>query len=100
MGLEDCFEGIICFETLNPPLEPADFIDALDDNQVLAGDQDPNSADRTDASSVSSKSPVLCKPSLESFEAAIRIANVDPEKTVETQSFLNLNTIFSSAPLI
>ncbi|XWS46359.1 hypothetical protein CRYUN_Cryun14cG0058500 [Craigia yunnanensis] len=83
LGLEDCFEGIICFETLNPPLEPADYMDALDDNQVLAGgDKEPNTADRTDASSVSSKSPILCKPSLESFEAAIQIANVDPKKTI------------------
>ncbi|XVE73564.1 hypothetical protein DITRI_Ditri11bG0128900 [Diplodiscus trichospermus] len=78
LGLEDCFEGVICFETLNP-LDPADFMDALDNNQVLAGgDQEPNTADI----SVNSKSPVLCKPSLEAFEAAIRIANVDPKKTI------------------
>ncbi|XVF80371.1 hypothetical protein PTKIN_Ptkin15bG0064400 [Pterospermum kingtungense] len=78
LGLEDCFEGIICFETLNPPLEPADFMDALDDIQVVAGDnKQPNKADTTDA-----KSPILCKPSLESFEAAIQIANVDPKKTI------------------
>ncbi|XP_022757689.1 uncharacterized protein C24B11.05-like isoform X2 [Durio zibethinus] len=83
LGLEDCFEGIICFETLNPPLKPADFMDALDDNQVLAGgDEKPNTVDRTDASSVSSKSPILCKPSLEAFEAAIGIANVNPKKTI------------------
>ncbi|XVF22223.1 hypothetical protein REPUB_Repub12eG0155000 [Reevesia pubescens] len=83
LGLEDCFEGIICFETLNPPLEPADFMDAFDNNQVLAGgDQVPNTAEITDASSVSSKSPILCKPSPEAFEAAIRIANVDPKKTI------------------
>ncbi|KAK8693729.1 hypothetical protein V6N13_071299 [Hibiscus sabdariffa] len=61
LGLEDCFEGIICFETLNPPLEPAD---------------------RTDASSVCSKLPILCKPSLEAFKAAIRIADVDTTKTI------------------
>lgn len=59
--LEDCFEGIICFETLNPPLEPVD---------------------TTDSITVSSKSPILCKPSLESFQAAIQIANVDPKKTI------------------
>ncbi|XP_034207267.1 uncharacterized protein C24B11.05 isoform X2 [Prunus dulcis] len=55
LGLEDCFEGIICFETLNPHhhLEPVD-----------------------------SNSPILCKPSVEAIEAAIRIANVDPEKTI------------------
>ncbi|XP_022757693.1 uncharacterized protein C24B11.05-like isoform X4 [Durio zibethinus] len=55
LGLEDCFEG---------------------------GDEKPNTVDRTDASSVSSKSPILCKPSLEAFEAAIGIANVNPKKTI------------------
>lgn len=60
-------------------------MDALDDNQVLVGgDKERNTAERTEASSVSLKSPVLCKPSFEAFEAAIRIANVDPKKTVET----------------
>ncbi|KAE8681675.1 Peptidyl-prolyl cis-trans isomerase [Hibiscus syriacus] len=61
LGLEDCFEGIICFETLNPPLEPADI---------------------TDVGSVCSKPPILCKPSPEAFKAAIRITNVDPKKTI------------------
>lgn len=49
LGLEDCFEGIICFETLNP---------------------------------INSYQRILCKPSVEAFEAAIRIANVDPKKTI------------------
>ncbi|KAK8630863.1 hypothetical protein V6N13_079634 [Hibiscus sabdariffa] len=57
LALEDCFEGIICFETLNPPLQPSDFMDA-------------------------DKSPILCKPSPEAFDAAIRLANVDPKKTI------------------
>ncbi|XP_023638340.1 uncharacterized protein C24B11.05 [Capsella rubella] len=52
LGLEDCFEGIICFETLNP-------------------------------SSDSKTQQILCKPSVEAFEAAIRIADVvDPRKTI------------------
>ncbi|KAL9295812.1 putative pyridoxal phosphatase [Arabidopsis thaliana] len=51
LGLEDCFEGIICFETLNP--------------------------------SSDSNTQILCKPSVEAFEAAIRIADiVDPRKTI------------------
>ena len=37
LGLEDCFEGIICFETLNPPLEQDENKDASDDNTVFAG---------------------------------------------------------------
>ncbi|XP_051146020.1 uncharacterized protein C24B11.05 [Andrographis paniculata] len=58
LGLEDCFHGIICFETLNPPSE-------------LVENEDP-----------SFKNRVLCKPLLEAFEAAIRIADVDPNKTM------------------
>lgn len=50
LGLGDCFEGIICFETLNPSLE---------DNATI-----------------------LCKPSLKAMEAAIQIANLDPNKTI------------------
>ncbi|XP_010544916.1 PREDICTED: uncharacterized protein C24B11.05 [Tarenaya hassleriana] len=50
LGLEDCFEGVICFETLNPPIE--------------------------------SEAPILCKPDVKAFEAAIRLAGVDPKKTM------------------
>lgn len=52
LGLEDFFEGIICFETLNYP------------NDHLYN------------------SRILCKPSIESFEAAINMANLDPKRTV------------------
>nr|TKS14322.1 uncharacterized protein D5086_0000043960 [Populus alba] len=71
MGLEDCFEGVICYETLNPPLETENNMDALDNDAVIAGDN-----------GISSKSRILCKPSLEAIEAAIQIANVDPKKTI------------------
>ncbi|XP_062189301.1 uncharacterized protein C24B11.05-like [Phragmites australis] len=54
LGLEDCFEGIICFETLNPPTKQ----DVHDQNRIL------------------------CKPSLESMEAVIEIAKLDPSRTV------------------
>lgn len=52
LGLEDCFEGIICFETLNPPNEKKD------------------------------GRGFLCKPSLESMEAVIDIAKLDAKRTV------------------
>ncbi|VAH27629.1 unnamed protein product [Triticum turgidum subsp. durum] len=58
MGLEGCFEGIICFETLNQK-NPGD---------TSAGD--------------GSGKRVLCKPSLESMEAVVEIAKLDPKKTV------------------
>ncbi|GLU07139.1 hypothetical protein SLE2022_241070 [Rubroshorea leprosula] len=83
LGLEDCFEGIICFETLNPALEQADYMDAIDDNANLAGAEgELDMTGSTDANSVSSRSRILCKPAVEAIEAAIRIANVDPKKTL------------------
>ncbi|KAG8663656.1 uncharacterized protein C24B11.05 [Manihot esculenta] len=79
LGLEDCFEGVICYETLNPPVETANFKDTSDNDAVLAGGEaklnDLNDADRI-------RPLILCKPSLEAFEAAIRIANVDPKRTI------------------
>ncbi|KAG6648148.1 uncharacterized protein C24B11.05-like isoform X3 [Carya illinoinensis] len=81
LGLEDCFEGIICFETLNPPLEPVsncmDMPDG-DDAEITAGAK----ANVPDCANLSSYSRVLCKPSVEAIEAAIQIANIDPKKTI------------------
>ncbi|XP_057765881.1 uncharacterized protein C24B11.05 isoform X2 [Salvia miltiorrhiza] len=66
MGLEDCFHGVICFETLNPPLKS---MDGTVEAQMSNGN-------------LSRKTQILCKPSVEAMEAAIRIANVDPNKTI------------------
>ncbi|KAK2993072.1 hypothetical protein RJ640_025727 [Escallonia rubra] len=76
LGLEDCFEGVICFETLNSsPDEPVDYMDGMmDENAVTAIAQ-------TQGASIS-KRQILCKPSLEAIKAAIVIARVDPSKTV------------------
>ncbi|XP_056163039.1 suppressor of disruption of TFIIS isoform X1 [Syzygium oleosum] len=79
LGLEDCFEGIICFETLNPALEP--IMDQLDGDSVQAeGDIEVDS--QIGSNIVSSKTRILCKPSVEAIEAAIKIADVDPSKTI------------------
>ncbi|KAJ6320071.1 hypothetical protein OIU78_015460 [Salix suchowensis] len=92
IGLEDCFEGIICFETLNPPLETAKNMDGLDNDAVIpGGEAEPCEFNGTaatgrkkilDNGTSSSKSRILCKPSLEAIEAAIKIANMDPKKTI------------------
>lgn len=86
--MEDCFEGVICFETLNPPshLQPVDFITAPDDDDIEHAPE----ATATDCigSNLSPKSPILCKPSVEAIEAAIRIANVDPQKTVRNIEYI------------
>ncbi|CAL5085817.1 unnamed protein product [Urochloa decumbens] len=63
LGLEGCFDAVICFETLNPPTEQDD----------------------TDSGSDGSAPPkrgILCKPSLESMEAVIEIAKLDAKRTV------------------
>ncbi|XP_009600978.1 uncharacterized protein C24B11.05 isoform X1 [Nicotiana tomentosiformis] len=72
MGLADCFEGIICFETLNPPQEDTDH---------NYEDEVPMTTPEKSQGEVV-KPRILCKPSLEAMEAAIRIANVDPMKTI------------------
>ncbi|XP_059625506.1 uncharacterized protein C24B11.05 isoform X2 [Cornus florida] len=98
LGLEDCFEGVICFETLNPATttlpEPVDYISmngtsSIGNAAVIPKGLEMNQADSiTDTDQISyidrfsSKSPILCKPSVQAIQAAIKIANVDPNKTV------------------
>jgi len=82
LGLQDCFEGVICFETLNPPaMASIDLCKSQEDAMVLFGEP---SSDLDDlyGSDGRPKSPILCKPTIESMEAAIQIANVDPNKTI------------------
>lgn len=55
LGIEDCFEQIICFETLNPNLSMATRPDEI---------------------------PVVLKPSLEAMEIAISAANINPHRTL------------------
>lgn len=100
LSLEDCFEGVICFETLNPPpLKPGhdDYNtqggvvkkqEGIDEKQVLAEGELEGTAtdDTTNSNRISSKSPILCKPSVEAIEAAIRIAKADPKKTVNDKA--------------
>ena len=53
MGIKDCFEEVICFETLN----------SLTNN-------------------FNNSKPIVCKPSMEAFKRAIEIAKVDADKIV------------------
>ncbi|KHN31046.1 Hypothetical protein glysoja_020344 [Glycine soja] len=55
LGLEDCFEGIICFETLNPPKQ-INCMDVPNDNHVLT--------DLTENGCFNSHPQILCKPSV------------------------------------
>ncbi|KAL3530774.1 hypothetical protein ACH5RR_010096 [Cinchona calisaya] len=73
LGLEGCFEGVICFETLNPTYNSSS---ANDDNV-----------------SELPKTPVICKPFEEAFAKAFKIADIEPEKTLFfDDSIRNLKT--------
>lgn len=76
LGLDDCFEGIICFETLNPATEK----DAHGHKNADGGSRAGSDADAADATPL--RSGILCKPSLESMEAVIEIAKLDAKRTV------------------
>ncbi|PAN15047.1 hypothetical protein PAHAL_2G459800 [Panicum hallii] len=76
LGLEDCFEGIICFETLNPPTEQ----DA--NEQKNADEADTDAASEAGSPDPPRRGTILCKPSLESMEAVIEIAKLDAKRTV------------------
>jgi len=67
LGLQDCFEGIICFETLNPPSEVT---------------ESNNEGDVSTDNSTIPKTPIICKPSKEAMDQAIRLANADPQRTI------------------
>ena len=78
LGLQGRFDGVICFETLNP-------CNGLSESQNCMVFKDETSAylvDLNESDGFRPKSPILCKPSIEAMEAAIRIANIDPKKTV------------------
>ncbi|OAY55786.1 uncharacterized protein LOC110610844 [Manihot esculenta] len=55
LGLEDCFDQIICFETMNPNLSKSMRPDEF---------------------------PVLLKPSMDAMKIALQAANVDPRRTL------------------
>jgi len=67
LGLADCFDGIICFETLNPPSKST---------------ETNNEWDTPTINSTTMKTPIICKPSKEAVEQALRLANADPQRTI------------------
>ncbi|KAH9701325.1 Catalytic/ hydrolase [Citrus sinensis] len=105
LGLEDCFERIISFETLN----------STDKGTVLV-DQDASESERPtelfdiddycsrpNADLELPRTPVVCKPFEEAFEQVFKIANINPRKTIffddsirnlETGKRLGLHTVW------
>ncbi|KAL8526925.1 hypothetical protein ACS0TY_015973 [Phlomoides rotata] len=96
LGLEECFEGIICFDTLNPT-HKSTASDDEDDAEFL-GKKIPQSCcangstvifdiighfSQPDATSSGlPKTPIVCKPSESAIERALKIGNIDPYRTL------------------
>ncbi|XP_065017868.1 uncharacterized protein C24B11.05-like [Musa acuminata AAA Group] len=76
LGMEDCFQGIICFETLNPPSSSSEQESTADIFDIV----DHFSDHRTGAELP--EIPILCKPSANAMERALRIAHIDPQRTI------------------
>ncbi|KAI3447702.1 hypothetical protein Pfo_004367 [Paulownia fortunei] len=95
LGLEDCFEGRICFETLNPTHKSA-ASDDEDDIEFLGSTQPSNATNGSPeifdiighfshpnaGSSGLPKTPIVCKPSESAIERALKIANIEPHRTL------------------
>lgn len=100
LGLEDCFEGIICFETLNPIHKNV----VSDDEDDVAFIGSPKNSAPAAARSNSGifdiighfsnpnpmsqlpKTPIVCKPSDHAIERALEIAGLSPQRTVRLPS--------------
>ncbi|KAK4745965.1 hypothetical protein SAY87_012277 [Trapa incisa] len=78
LGLEDCFEGIICFETLNPIHKTAASIDSLQPRifDIITHFSHPS------PSSELPKTPIICKPSENAIERALEVAGLSPHRTL------------------
>ncbi|KAI4322131.1 hypothetical protein L6164_021850 [Bauhinia variegata] len=70
LGLEDCFERIICFETLNN--------NSMDHRCSSYRYHNNNGS----SDSALAPTPILCKPHQISFELALKIANINSHKTL------------------
>ncbi|XP_052174530.1 uncharacterized protein LOC127789634 [Diospyros lotus] len=94
LGLEDCFEGIISFETLNP-IHKNTISDDEDDIEFLGSTlASTTPTSRTEIFDIIGhfsqpnpgsglpKTPILCKPSEDAIERALRIANINPQRTL------------------
>ncbi|KAK6943631.1 Haloacid dehalogenase-like hydrolase [Dillenia turbinata] len=94
LGLEDCFEGIICFETLNPTHKT---VVSDDEDDIAFARSDSTTSFTTSSENFDivghfskpdagvgalPKTAIVCKPSDHAIEQALRIANIDPQRTL------------------
>ncbi|XP_022752729.1 uncharacterized protein C24B11.05-like [Durio zibethinus] len=101
LGLEDCFEGIICFETLNPTNKDNSSADGFISNSEIFYIS--NYSARPDSDLELPSTPVVCKPFEKAFEQVFQIAKIKPQKTLffddsirnlQTGKIMGLNTVW------
>ncbi|KAM1148765.1 hypothetical protein ACFX13_030080 [Malus domestica] len=72
LGLDDCFEGVISFETLNPTKDDEGCSTSVFDRSCLF-----------DAGiSELPATPIVCKPFANAYEQAFKKANINPQRTI------------------
>ncbi|KAK1354713.1 putative pyridoxal phosphatase [Heracleum sosnowskyi] len=91
LGLKDCFEEIICFETLNL-INKCTVSDGEDDIQLTTSRVTTGSSKIFDvishfsqpnaSASLLPKTPIVCKPDQYAIEKALKIGNIDPQRTL------------------
>ncbi|XVF20026.1 hypothetical protein REPUB_Repub11eG0162600 [Reevesia pubescens] len=90
LGLEDCFEGIICFETLNPTNKDYSSADgSIANNGIFYIG---NYSACPDSELELPSTPVVCKPFEKAFQRVFEIANINPQKM--TGKILGLHTVW------
>ncbi|XP_058748632.1 uncharacterized protein C24B11.05-like [Vicia villosa] len=78
LGLEDCFERIISFDTLNPSdgISPPNYKNSDEIFDFCEYTR------RPDSDMVLPKTPIICKPFENAYEKAFELANIDPQRTL------------------
>jgi putative hydrolase of the HAD superfamily len=94
LGLEDCFEGVICFETLNPTHKNTvsddeddiafmgSHLSSATNSSIEIFDIISYFASPNNDGLVLPKTPIICKPSEDAIERALKIANINPQRTL------------------
>ncbi|MCL7035871.1 hypothetical protein MKW94_000661 [Papaver nudicaule] len=85
LGLEDCFGQIICFETLNPPIQKTTNSESFGEcngKPTKIFDIAAHFSQVDNGESELPKSAILCKPAEAAFEQALKIADINPKTTI------------------
>ncbi|XP_052206125.1 uncharacterized protein C24B11.05-like isoform X2 [Diospyros lotus] len=83
LGLKECFDQVICFETLNP-INKRNRIGEEDESNpsTILGTNTNFVNESSEHNTVPPKPLVACKPSEVSFELALKTAQINPKKTL------------------